>query len=143
MAPLAPPGYHCSESPVQPNSSMIPLARNTRKQGPALTGLWIETTLARVSGAVCQVIGLGVIGCVESSLNVATLMFGGTRSAAVPNGSDSCQLSSHCTCVHCWHPVMFTWCSAHEIDPRPRLQPSPTQGAAPCGLCWSFTPDEL
>src|SRR5215831_1371943 len=31
-------------------------------------------------------------------------------------------------------------CSAQLIDPSMRLQPSPTHGAAPWGLCWSLTP---
>ena len=47
---------------------MIPLGRNTRKQGsPGSAGLWNEITLARVSGAVCQLTGLGVTGFPVSS----------------------------------------------------------------------------
>src|SRR5205085_9859792 len=127
---------------------MIPLVRKTRKQGGAglspagELGLWIEITLARVSGAVCQVTGIGVIVFGVSSLYVLVPRSGGTSSAAVPYGSESCQLSSHC-----WpqlvQPVPFTLCSAQLTAPSPRLQPSPTQGAAPAALCWSDTPDEL
>ncbi len=67
-------GYHCSESPVQPNSSMIPLGSQTRKQGAGVLEpgrvieLLKETTLSLVSGAVCHVIGLGVIPWPVSSL---------------------------------------------------------------------------
>src|SRR5262245_267314 len=126
---------------------MIPVGRKTRKQGgvglmPAGgAGLANEITLALVSGAVCQVTGLGVIAFGVSSLYVFTLMSGGTRSAAVPNGSESCQESSHCT-PHGTHSPL-TLCSAQLIAPRPRFQPSPTHGAAPCGLCWSETPAEV
>ncbi len=72
-------------------------------------------------------------------------MFGGTSSVPVPKGSESCQESSHCglwtqgglgVFVH----RLCTWCSAQLIAPSERFQPSPTQGAAPWGLCCSLTP---
>src|SRR5690348_10598586 len=102
---------------------MIPLTRKTRKQGATgpppgmVMPLLNEITLALVSGAVCQVTGLGVIPFPVSSTYVLALTFGGTSSAAVPYWSASCQESSHWTVVHCWQPVMFTWCSAQEIAP--------------------------
>src|SRR5215472_13248765 len=124
---------------------MIPLGRNTRQQGATgpLFGIAMpllnEITFACVSGAVCQVIGFGLIEFPVSSRYVLKFTSGGTRSAAVPNGSESCQLSSHCTDVHCEQLLMSTWCSAQLIAPSPMLQPSPTQGAAPCTLCCSET----
>jgi hypothetical protein len=52
---------------VQPNSSMIPLGRKTRKHGGtagipgSAFGPVKETTLACVSGAVCHAMGPAVI----------------------------------------------------------------------------------
>src|SRR5262245_7190867 len=119
---------------------MTPLGSQTRKQGDGVgePGTGVEPlkliTLSLVSGAACQLIGLGVIACPVSSLTVLRLMSGGSRSAAVPKGSESCQESSHWTGllqlpVVYWH-RLCTSCSAQLIEPSDRFQPSPTQGAA-------------
>src|SRR5215469_4065469 len=94
---------------TQPNSSMIPLGRNTRKQGrvrlvPGIpNGAVKAITLPWVSGDVCQsVIGVADCGQGPSCQNVVVSIRGGISSAEVPKGSESCQLSSQVGHVVCW-----------------------------------------
>src|SRR5258708_10871695 len=114
---------------------MIPLGRNTRKHGGTTAcpgsplGAVNEITFALVSGAVCHVTGLAVIGFPESSKYVLTLMSGGTRSAAVPYGSESCQEFSQIG-VQLFVQTVSRLCCAQLMEPSDRFQPSPTQGAA-------------
>src|SRR5215472_16269947 len=60
-------------------------------------------------------------------------------SVLVPNGSVSCQLLCQVLVQAEPEQVGYTLCSAQLMDPSDRLQPSPTQPAAPCGLCCSLT----
>src|ERR1700736_1224438 len=99
-----------------------------------------DKILACVSGAVCQVMGLGLMPWPVSSLYVDIPRVGGISSAPVPYGSLSCQLLFQFgPQVPCSSHPAATSCSDQLIDPRPRFQPSPTQGAADCGLCCSAT----
>src|SRR6266702_2136095 len=72
-----------------------------------------------------------------SSQYVATSFVGGISCAAVPNGSESCQVLRQSA------PLEFvaelTFSSDQVTEPSARLQPSPTQPAAPCQLCCSAT----